>query len=94
MPSVVGLARIGTDYRPANRALQNPALFTSDHYRQAAIAVAAGISIRLGISIPVRLSLGLMFGVLGTRHVLTCLFRSSASGCCYGSCPSFSTSTR
>ncbi|PSR77231.1 transmembrane protein UsgS [Coniella lustricola] len=37
----------------ANRALQNPALFTSDHYRQAAIAVAAGIAIRLGISVPI-----------------------------------------
>jgi hypothetical protein len=36
----------------AHRALQNPALFTSDHYRQAAIAVAAGIAIRLLIAIP------------------------------------------
>lgn len=38
----------------AYRALQNPALFTSDHYRQAALAVAAGIAIRLLVAIPVR----------------------------------------
>lgn len=37
-----------------NRALQNPRLFTSDHYRQAAIAVAAGIAIRIIVAIPVR----------------------------------------
>jgi hypothetical protein len=37
-----------------NRALQNPGLFTSDHYRQAAIAVAAGIAIRIIVAIPVR----------------------------------------
>ncbi|KAL9084317.1 MAG: hypothetical protein Q9165_008145 [Trypethelium subeluteriae] len=37
----------------ANRALQNPGLFTSDHYRQAALAVAAGIAIRLVITIPI-----------------------------------------
>ncbi|TVY89996.1 hypothetical protein LAWI1_G001303 [Lachnellula willkommii] len=37
----------------ALRALQNPKLFTSEHYKQAAIAVAAGIAIRLLISIPV-----------------------------------------
>ncbi|KAG9251700.1 uncharacterized protein F5Z01DRAFT_262038 [Emericellopsis atlantica] len=44
----------------AHRALQNPALFTSDHYRQAAIAVAVGIAIRLLVSLP----------VLGVRLVL------------------------
>lgn len=44
-----------TDGLAALRALQNPALFTSEHYKQAAIAVAAGIAIRLAISIPVRL---------------------------------------
>ena len=38
----------------ANRALQNPGLFTNRHYKQAALAVAAGIVIRLIISIPVR----------------------------------------
>jgi hypothetical protein len=43
-----------TDDVAALRALQNPALFTSEHYKQAAIAVAAGIAIRLAISIPVR----------------------------------------
>lgn len=37
----------------ALRALQNPRLFTSEHYKQAAIAVAAGIGIRLAIAIPV-----------------------------------------
>jgi hypothetical protein len=37
----------------ALRALQNPALFTSEHYKQAAIAVAAGIAIRVAISVPV-----------------------------------------
>lgn len=37
----------------ANRALQNPALFTSEHYKQAALAVAAGIAIRLLVAIPV-----------------------------------------
>jgi hypothetical protein len=37
----------------AHRALQNPALFTSDHYCQAAIAVAVGIAIRLLVSLPV-----------------------------------------
>ncbi|KAF2722299.1 hypothetical protein K431DRAFT_222263 [Polychaeton citri CBS 116435] len=36
----------------SNRALQNPGLFTSQHYRQAALAVAAGIAIRLVIAIP------------------------------------------
>ncbi|KAG8629358.1 hypothetical protein KVT40_003223 [Elsinoe batatas] len=36
----------------AYRALQNPRLFTTDHYRQAALAVAAGIAIRLIVSIP------------------------------------------
>lgn len=37
----------------ANRALQNPSLFSSEHYKQAALAVAAGLAIRLIISIPV-----------------------------------------
>ncbi|TAQ85839.1 hypothetical protein B7494_g5842 [Chlorociboria aeruginascens] len=37
----------------ALRALQNPSLFTSQHYQQAAFAVAAGIAIRLAISIPI-----------------------------------------
>jgi len=42
----------------ANRALQNPGIFTSDHYRQAALAVAAGIAIRLLVAIP---TLGIRF---------------------------------
>jgi hypothetical protein len=37
----------------AHRALQNPNIFTSHHYRQAAIAVCAGIAIRLIINIPI-----------------------------------------
>ncbi|KAL8833068.1 MAG: hypothetical protein Q9170_004530 [Blastenia crenularia] len=37
----------------ALRALQNPGLFKYEHYRQAAIAVCAGILIRLIISIPI-----------------------------------------
>lgn len=37
----------------AHRALQNPALFTSEHYRQAAFAVLVGIGIRAIVSIPV-----------------------------------------
>lgn len=39
----------------AFRALQNPDLFRNEHYRQAALAVAAGIAIRLIIAIPVSL---------------------------------------
>lgn len=38
----------------ANRALQNPGLFTSEHYKQVALAVVAGIVIRLLVAIPVR----------------------------------------
>ncbi|RMZ77791.1 hypothetical protein DV737_g4217, partial [Chaetothyriales sp. CBS 132003] len=37
----------------ANRALQNPNLFTTSHYRQAAIAVVAGLAISLIINIPI-----------------------------------------
>ncbi|KAI9822290.1 MAG: hypothetical protein M1827_000008 [Pycnora praestabilis] len=37
----------------AFRALQNPGLFTKEHYRQAAIAVAAGVFIRIAIAIPI-----------------------------------------
>ncbi|OLN87712.1 hypothetical protein CCHL11_05711 [Colletotrichum chlorophyti] len=37
----------------AHRALQNPALFTSDHYRQAGIAVLTGLAIRIIISVPI-----------------------------------------
>lgn len=41
------------DWPLANRALQNPNLFKHDIYRQAAIAVALGIGIRLLVAIPV-----------------------------------------
>lgn len=37
----------------AHRALQNPAIFTNDHYKQAAAAVLVGIGIRLAIMVPV-----------------------------------------
>ncbi|MCJ1398757.1 hypothetical protein MMC11_001958 [Xylographa trunciseda] len=37
----------------AYRALQNPGLFKYEHYRQAAIAVGAGIAIRLLIAAPI-----------------------------------------
>ncbi|KAL1899138.1 hypothetical protein Sste5346_003060 [Sporothrix stenoceras] len=37
----------------AQRALQNPNLWTTQHYRQAAIAVACGIAIRVLIEIPI-----------------------------------------
>lgn len=33
--------------------MQNPEIFTNTHYKQAAIAVAAGLAIRLIIAIPV-----------------------------------------
>ena len=42
------------DHGAAHRALQNPGLFTSEHYKQAALAVLAGIAIRLIIAVPVR----------------------------------------
>ena len=37
----------------AHRALQNPNLFTTSHYRQAAIAVCAGLAIQIIINIPI-----------------------------------------
>lgn len=37
----------------AHRALQNPALFNNDHYKQAATAVVAGLGIRVLVSMPV-----------------------------------------
>ncbi|KAF2402199.1 transmembrane protein UsgS [Trichodelitschia bisporula] len=39
----------------ANTALRNPRLFTTDHYRQAALAVSIGIAVSLLVSIPVHL---------------------------------------
>lgn len=33
--------------------MQNPAIFTNKHYKQAVYAVLAGIAIRLAITIPV-----------------------------------------
>ncbi|KAH8903886.1 hypothetical protein BR93DRAFT_961491 [Coniochaeta sp. PMI_546] len=37
----------------AHRAMQNPAIFTNKHYKQAAYAVLAGIAIRIAIAIPI-----------------------------------------
>lgn len=37
----------------AHRALQNPGIFTSEHYRQAIIAVASGVAIRVAIAVPI-----------------------------------------
>lgn len=51
----------------AHRALQNPGIFTTSHYRQAGIAVLAGIAIRLVISIPV----SSVNGLLRTGLILT-----------------------
>lgn len=48
-----GISPALTDGYEALRALQNPALFTSKHYKQAAIAVGVGIAIRLAIAVPV-----------------------------------------
>ena len=51
----------GADIHAAHRALQNPKLFTSDQYRQAAIAVCAGIAIRIIINIPIYTVKALLF---------------------------------
>ncbi|QPG93864.1 hypothetical protein C2857_003196 [Epichloe festucae Fl1] len=37
----------------AQRALQNPEIFTTEHYRQAAYAVVAGVGIRILVAIPI-----------------------------------------
>ncbi|RKF63263.1 putative transmembrane protein [Erysiphe neolycopersici] len=42
----------------ALRALRNPSLLTSQHYKQVAIAIACGITIRIAIALPV---LGIKF---------------------------------
>ncbi|GAW24778.1 hypothetical protein ANO14919_143720 [Xylariales sp. No.14919] len=47
----------------AHRALQNPAIFTNAHYKQAAIAVGAGLAIRLAIAIPI-IGVKVLLGVL------------------------------
>jgi hypothetical protein len=49
------MAKIDIQFWVAHRALQNPDIFTNAHYKQAALAVAAGIAIRLAIAIPVSL---------------------------------------
>lgn len=63
----------------AYRALQNPTLFESRHYRQAALAVAVGIAIRIIVTAPVfliKLSLavvGLAVDVSGAEKMLSVL---------------------
>ncbi|KAF2770360.1 transmembrane protein UsgS [Teratosphaeria nubilosa] len=47
----------------ASRALQNPRLFTTTHYRQALLAVALGLAIRLLVALP----------TLGIRVLIKCL---------------------
>jgi len=66
----------------ALRALQNPALFTSEHYKQAAIAVGVGIAIRLAIAIPVNLFFRL------AHYKVDDAPRSLALRCFYGFSPS------
>lgn len=51
----------------AHRALQNPQMFTSQHYKQAAIAVAGGIAIRLLIAFPI-------FGIKALLWFLSLIF--------------------
>ncbi|TKA83260.1 hypothetical protein B0A55_00782 [Friedmanniomyces simplex] len=48
----------------ANRALQNPNLFTSAHYRQAGLALVLGLAISLLLRIPT-LSIRLLLRILG-----------------------------
>jgi hypothetical protein len=57
-------SRDKTNSHSVHRALQNPAIFTSTHYRQAALAVAAGIAIRLILAIPI-------IGVRGLLWILS-----------------------
>ncbi|RPA86200.1 hypothetical protein BJ508DRAFT_411394 [Ascobolus immersus RN42] len=45
----------------AYRALQNPSLFESQHYRQAALAVALGLALRIIIGIPVWILRGTLY---------------------------------
>ncbi len=47
----------------ANRALQNPDIFTTSHYRQAALAVCAGLAIRIIINIPIYLVKALIWAI-------------------------------
>lgn len=37
----------------ANRAMQNPGIFTNEHYRQAGMALAVGLAIHLVVLVPV-----------------------------------------
>lgn len=47
--------QIGSDQmlETAVRALRNPELFKHEHFRQAAIAIAAGVAIHIIVQIPV-----------------------------------------
>lgn len=63
----------------AYRALQNPTLFESRHYRQAALAVAVGIAIRIILTAPVFLIklflavVGMAVDVSGAERMLSLL---------------------
>lgn len=63
----------------AYRALQNPTLFESRHYRQAALAVAVGIAIRIILTAPVFLIklflavVGMAVDVSGAQRMLSLL---------------------
>lgn len=51
--AVGSIPRSVANHIVAFRAFQNPSLFTSEHYKQAALAVATGVAIRVAISIPI-----------------------------------------
>ncbi|KAI1809763.1 formamidase [Poronia punctata] len=52
----------------AHRALQNPAIFNNAHYKQAAIAVGAGLVIRLAIAVPI---IGVKIGVAVLSRIVS-----------------------
>ena len=52
------------DHLIAVRALRNPGLFKYEHYKQAVVAVAAGLIIRLLIAIPVRYAIPVLTSTL------------------------------
>ncbi|KAI1430683.1 formamidase [Xylaria sp. CBS 124048] len=57
----------------AHRALQNPAIFNNAHYKQAALAVAAGIAIRLAFAVPV-------IGIKLSLHICSFIFDLDRAG--------------
>ena len=62
---------------PALRALQNPDFFTSELYRQAALAVATGVAIKVIVAIPVSLAMSLFdIELLAIAKSVTSISRS------------------